>query len=412
MLIGKTGGRFTWMHFASWLIACVIGMEIGMKPLPYVLGGAAVIAEVFTLFFFVVAGLLLISGAVITFARMRSNGFPEKLLRNTVFLSLFLTLAAAFAGLLFFGVIAPEIPEQVFVFYGKESFEAQVQESPYFLLKDFHKCSYIPLAGLLLVGAVPGIILMKKRRTKKDRIFLRWVCRLQQIAGILTKYLIFLLPVGLVAYSMLFASELQSMLKSLEMAGEYVLTILLANLLLSFVVLPCLLYCHGIRPFAVLKNMLPAVLTALFTGSSLLNVPLTLHFAENNTSNAKKRVARFVLPLCSIINRNSSAIFTVVTILVTLQFSGVSVDALMLLGIVFFSLIATVLSFGNPTGNFLFVLCFLLYADVPIAFLGMSLSLYVFIMCLEACAQVWSDSCICAIVEKKCLPANGGEQNS
>lgn len=400
MSILKMNKRFTLMHFASWLVACVLGIELGSYRLPsFVMDIVLYIADIFSLLLFVATGMIVISGAIITPARMRYNKFWGKLFRQTLLLSLSLTIIAALTGLFFCIMLHPRISEQIMRLSVAECFTEQVLALPVFMLGSPPERICAFCMELLVIALLAGFILGKYRRKKRVLTFLRKIQRLQKFASILTKCLIYMLPFGVFAYSVLIAYELNFYASDMMAFGRYTVAILLANIFLCFIVLPCLLYCYKVQPFSVFKNMLPAVLTALFTRNSLQNMPLTLYFAENKL-NAKKRVTRFVIPLCSFINMNACAIFTVVTLLVALQYAGVSLNVFFVVGVVLVSVMSAILSFGSPHRYFFLLFSLLLYLDMPLAFVGAIGAYYVIFMYLNASVQVWSDSCICAIVEK------------
>lgn len=399
MSILKINKRFTLMHFASWMIACILGIELGSYRLPsFVMDIVLYIANIFSLLLFIATGMIVVSGAIITPARMRYNKFWGKLFRQTLLLSLFLTIIAALAGLFFCIMLHPRISEQIMSLPAAEYFVQQLIW-PVFMLGSPPERICAFCMELLVIALLAGFILGKYRRKKRVLTWLRKIQRLQKFASILTKCLIYMLPFGVFVYSVLIAHELNFYANDMMAFGRYTVAILLANIFLCFIVLPCLLYCYKVQPFSVFKNMLPAVLTAFFTRNSLQNMPLTLYFAENKL-NAKKRVTRFVIPLCSFINMNGSAIFTVVTLLVALQYAGVSLNVFSVVGVVLVSVMSAILSFGSPHRYFFLLFSLLLYLDMPLAFVGAIWPFYLVVMYLNASVQVWSDSCICAIVEK------------
>ena len=227
---------------------------------------------------------------------------------------------------------------------------------------------------------------------------LKAVNGLQEIFFIVIKALIWALPLGIVA----FAGQLTAQMSTGESVGElgkYVTVVLTGNILQFFVILPLFLLMRKINPVRVFKGMLPAVLMALFTKSSAATLPVTIASAENNLS-AKPEVARFVLPLCCTINMNGCAAFIMVTSLFVMQNGGVTLTLSTIAVWVLIAVISAVGNAGVPMGCYFLTLSLMAGINMPIGVLGVILPVYAVIDMIETAVNVWSDSCVCAIVDK------------
>ena len=145
--------------------------------------------------------------------------------------------------------------------------------------------------------------------------------------------------------------------------------------------------------------MLPAVLMALFTKSSAATLPVTVESAENNLK-ARKEVARFVLPICCTINMNGCAAFILVTSLFVMQNGGWEPSAATLLLWFFISIVSAIGNAGVPMGCYFLTLSLMSGIQAPIGILGIILPIYTIIDMIETAENVWSDSCVCAMVDK------------
>ena len=181
--------------------------------------------------------------------------------------------------------------------------------------------------------------------------------------------------------------------------GKYVAVVLGGNVLQFFVVLPLFLLIRKINPLKVFKGMLPAVLMALFTKSSAATLPVTVASAENNL-NAKPEVARFILPLCCTINMNGCAAFIMVTSLFVMQNGGVALTFNTIAVWVLIAVISAVGNAGVPMGCYFLTLSLMSGINMPIGVLGVILPVYAVIDMIETAVNVWSDSCVCAMVDK------------
>lgn len=145
--------------------------------------------------------------------------------------------------------------------------------------------------------------------------------------------------------------------------------------------------------------MLPAVLMALFTKSSAATLPVTVESAENNLK-ARKEVARFVLPICCTINMNGCAAFILVTSLFVMQNGGWTLSVPTVLLWLFISIVSAIGNAGVPMGCYFLTLSLMSGIQAPIGILGIILPVYTIIDMIETAENVWSDSCVCAMVDK------------
>ena len=165
------------------------------------------------------------------------------------------------------------------------------------------------------------------------------------------------------------------------------------------VILPLFLLFRGLNPLQVFKSMLPAVLMAFFTKSSTATLPVTIASAENNL-NSKKEVSRFVLPICCTINMNGCAAFILVTSLFVLQNGGTPLTFSTIALWVLISVISAIGNAGVPMGCYFLTLSLMAGVNAPVGILGIILPIYTIIDMIETGVNVWSDSCVCAIVNK------------
>lgn len=183
------------------------------------------------------------------------------------------------------------------------------------------------------------------------------------------------------------------------------LVVLGGNVIQFFVVLPLFLLARGLNPIRVMGSMMPAVLMALFTKSSAATLPVTMESAEKRLG-VRGEVARFVLPICTTINMNGCAAFILVTSLFVMQHSptlAITGNSLVFPSILLWLLISVFSAVGNagvPMGCFFLTLSLMSGIGAPIAVLGIILPIYTIIDMIETAENVWSDSCVCAMVNK------------
>jgi Na+/H+-dicarboxylate symporter len=252
--------------------------------------------------------------------------------------------------------------------------------------------------SILLISAAVGITLAVLRESENIRVLTQVINGLQELLFALIRALVKVLPLGIVAFSAQLSAQMSAgvLIGSL---GKYVAVVLGGNLLQFFVVLPLFLLVKGLNPVKVFKNMLPAVLMALFTKSSAATLPVTVASAENNMK-AKPEVARFILPVCCTVNMNGCAAFVLVTSLFVMQNNGIVLTLPVILSWMLIVVISAIGNAGVPMGCYFLTLSLMSGMDTSVGILGIILPVYAIIDMIETAVNVWSDSCVCAIVDK------------
>ena len=250
--------------------------------------------------------------------------------------------------------------------------------------------------SLLLLAFAVGIGLSKLPESENKTIITKGLLGLQELLFLLIHWLIWTLPLGIVAFSAQLSAQVSAGVVA-DSIGKYVLVVLSGNVIQFFVVLPLFLLARGLNPIHVLSKMTPAVLMALFTKSSAATLPVTMDTAENRLG-VRKNIARFVLPICTTINMNGCAAFILVTSLFVMQNGG---TPLTLSTIVLWVLISVVSAIGNagvPMGCYFLTLSLMSGIGAPVAILGIILPIYTIIDMVETAENVWSDSCVASMV--------------
>ncbi len=127
---------------------------------------------------------------------------------------------------------------------------------------------------------------------------------------------------------------------------------------------------------------------------------MAMRCAEENVKLSKK-VASFTLPLCTTINMNACAGFILTTVLFVSMSNGVVYSPVEMVIWIAIATIAAVGNAGVPMGCYFLSSAFLAAMNVPLNILGMILPFYTLIDMLESSINVWSDSCVAAVVNKE-----------
>ena len=380
-----------------WIAALIVGAILGILGLDWLNATANFVATVYTRLFQLLAVPTIVLAVITTLATFGSKG-SGRIFGHTLLYTLLTTIAAAAVGAILYVTIAPGNIEVI-----QPSAELQQQELSYY----DHFISIIPnnivkpfvdgnVLSLLLLAFAVGIGLSKLPESENKTIITKGLLGLQELLFLLIRWLIWTLPLGIVAFSAQLSAQVSAGVVA-DSIGKYVLVVLGGNVIQFFVVLPLFLLARGLNPIHVLGKMMPAVLMALFTKSSAATLPVTMDTAENRLG-IRKNIARFVLPICTTINMNGCAAFILVTSLFVMQNGG---TPLTLGTIVLWILISVVSAVGNagvPMGCYFLTLSLMSGIGAPVAILGIILPIYTIIDMVETAENVWSDSCVATMV--------------
>ena len=362
------------------------------------------VATVYTRLFQLLAVPTIVLAVITTFATFGSNG-SGKIFGHTLTYTLLTTFAAAAVGAALYVIVAPGLlPLEALS--GATVPEASASGTASYA---DHLLSVIPnnivrpflegnVLSLLLLAFAVGIGLSKLPESENKAVVVKGLLGLQDLLFLLIRWLIWTLPLGIVAFSAQLSAQVSAGVVA-DSIGKYVLVVLGGNVIQFFVVLPLFLLAKGLNPVHVLGKMMPAVLMALFTKSSAATLPVTMETAEKRLG-IKKNVARFVLPICTTINMNGCAAFILVTSLFVMQQDGTELSLGTILLWLLISVVSAVGNAGVPMGCFFLTLSLMSGIGAPVAVLGIILPIYTIIDMVETAENVWSDSCVSAMVDR------------
>ena len=393
-------------NIVIWIGALVLGAILGVLEIEWLNALFNFIASSFTRLFQFVAVPTIALAVITTLASLGTKNNAGKIFAHTLTYTLLTTVSAAAVGLVLYVVIAPEnLPEEV-VKMGSVDVPQNLESLSYY----DHILNVIPsnvlqpfingnVLSILIIASSVGLALAFMPQSENKEVLVRFFSALQELLFTLIRALIWALPVGIVA----FAAQLSAQITAgviVGSLGKYVAVILGGNIIQFFVVLPLFLLARGLNPLKVFKAMSPAVLMALFTKSSAATLPVTMRSAEDNLG-VRPDVARFVLPICTTINMNGCAAFILVTSLFVMQNGGTVLTLPTMLLWLVIAVISAIGNAGVPMGCYFLTLSLMAGNGSPVGIMGIILPIFTIIDMVETAENVWSDSCVCAIVNKK-----------
>ena len=392
-----------------WICALVVGAVLGLLGLSWLNEVMIFVATVYTRLFQLLAVPTIVLAVITTFATFGSKG-SGRIFGRTLTYTLLTTFAAAIVGAVLYVLIAPGNLSIDTVVEANLNQESEISNplqqrmtyadhilsvTPNNIVKPFLEGNVL---SLLLLAFAIGFGLSKLPESENKNVVVKFLLGLQELLFLLIRGLIWTLPLGIVAFSAQLSAQVSAGVVA-DSIGKYVLVVLGGNIIQFFVVLPLFLMARGLNPIHVLGKMMPAVLMALFTKSSAATLPVTMNTAEDRLG-IRSKIARFVLPICTTINMNGCAAFILVTSLFVMQQGGTPITLGTILLWILISVISAVGNAGVPMGCYFLTLSLMSGIGAPVAVLGIILPIYTIIDMVETAENVWSDSCVTAMVDK------------
>ena len=388
-----------------YLIAIMLGIFSGWSDIPFLHTLGLFISDVFIKIFKCISMPIIWLSIIVALSGYDAEAGMRKVWQRTLVYTLSTTIIAAGISCLLYLLIRPENTQASSVIV-KNSVDVANKKIGYIQ----HITSLIPsdifspflehqVMAVLLMGVIIGIAIRYIPHEDNKATIVRFFKGAHDIFLVITGWVVAIIPLGL--YGFITATALQFK-KGMDLKGigQYLIVIVLANLVQGFVILPLWLAINRIPAFATMKGMLPALMLAFFSKSSAGTLPVTMATAEKNL-HISPAISRFVLPFCTSLNMNGCAAFIFTTVIYLMQNHGVDITPVTLFIWIIVATIAAVGNAGVPMGCFFLSASLLASMNIPITLMGIILPFYSLIDMIETALNVWSDSCVAKVVDKK-----------
>ncbi len=217
----------------------------------------------------------------------------------------------------------------------------------------------------------------------------------------ITMFVIRFAPLGIFGIvSGIVAEQADDLVGIFSSMGMYMLTVIFALLIHSFVILPLLLrYLGGISPPKHFKAMSVPLLTAFTTCSSSATLPLTMKAVQDN-SGVSEKTSSFVLPLGATINMDGTALYECVSVLFIAQVVGMELTIVQQMIVVFTALLASIGAAGIPMAGLVVITIIMSVLGMPLEGIGLILAVERILDMFRTSVNIWSDTCGAVIIAK------------
>lgn len=393
-------------------LATLCGIGTGYLNHPFIFNVAETLSEIFINLLKLVSLPIIFLSIVSTASGMEDIREIKFLGKKVIKYTLLTTLIAATIGLILFVSIDPVRSHLV----EKAAAIEQAKQPSYLsffvhiipsnIVQPFSENNVIGVLFLAMLLSFSIISLPVQNRTVLHSFF----SSIYAAIVVVTRWIVTIMPIAIWAFITLFMRDLQ---KGLDMRSIalYLTCVIAANIIQATIVLPGLLQLKQISALRMFRGMFPALSIAFFTKSSAAALPMAMRCAEENVGISRK-VASFTLPLCTTINMNACAAFILITVLFVSMSQGLAFTPAEMILWVFLATIAAVGNAGVPMGCYFLTSAFLAAMNVPLNILGIILPFYTLIDMLESAINVWSDSCVAAVVNKEVEAVERKQVNS
>jgi proton glutamate symport protein len=253
------------------------------------------------------------------------------------------------------------------------------------------------MLGLIFFSILFGYFMTRLSHDYAEPLFKFWN-GVFNVMMHMTEFIMKFAPIGV--FALIAAVIAETGFAAARPLANFALAVLLALLLHSLITLPLLLRFIGrVKPFATMRAMSPALLTAFSTSSSSATLPVTMDTVEEKVG-VSNQVSSFVLPLGATVNMNGTALYECAAAMFLAQAYGLELSFGVQFTIVTIALVTSIGVAGVPSASLVAIAIILAAVGLPVEAIGV---LLVFDRVLDMCrtsVNVWGDACCATIIAR------------
>ena len=312
------------------------------------------------------------------------------------------TTAIAYGSTIVAGTLAFIVASIIFPSFIDPSVASQIGNPEAGMLSPIFKIPLEPMVDVtaaIVFAFTLGLGISALRNHNKGEILYGLFQEFQEIiTKVLSTIIIPLLPIYIAGTfaNITYAGQVWNILNIFWRVYLVVIPLHIIYLIIQFTTAGAI---SGKNPFKMLKNQIPAYLTAIGTQSSAATIPVNVECAKNN--GISKEIREFCVPLCATIHLSGSIISVTSFAVAVLMMNGMDHGFLTMLPFILMLGIAMVAAPGAPGGAIMSALPFLPMIGIPSdgGLASLMIALYLTQDSFGTAANVSGDNAIAAIVD-------------
>ncbi|HDY87527.1 MAG TPA: dicarboxylate/amino acid:cation symporter [bacterium] len=182
--------------------------------------------------------------------------------------------------------------------------------------------------------------------------------------------------------------------------AKYSATVITGLLIHGCITLALILAFFGKRnPVKFFKNLIPQILTAFSTGSSMATLPVAISLVTEKNK-VSERIANFVLPIGATVNMDGTALYEGVAAIFIAQLYNIHLGPLDQLIILLTATIAAIGAAAIPQAGLVTIVLVLRSVDLPLEGIGAILSIDWFLDRCRTTVNSWGDVVGAAVIDR------------
>lgn len=255
----------------------------------------------------------------------------------------------------------------------------------------------INVLGIVVFSIVFGIVL--GRTDERGMPLKAFFEALNEVIMKMVALVMWVSPIGICSLIANKVASMDDIVKSLNMVGLYMATVIVGLFIHAFVIIP-LLYLIAARknPLTFYLGLRDAIITAFGTSSSSATLPTTMRCLEVYNK-VDTRISRFVLPLGATVNMDGTALYEAVAAVFIAQANGITLNIGQLITTCFTATAASIGAAGIPQAGLVTMVLVLQAVNLPVNDIGLILAVDWFLDRIRTAVNVIGDSFGAGIVE-------------
>lgn len=400
--------RLTFWIFAGFLLGIMAGLLGGESLIPY----ARPLADIFLRLLRMAIIPLVITSIVSAVIKVGSAHNLGRIGLQTFIYYITTSLLAIITGQLLVNILKPGVGAEIGLIASPEGIAAAEQGIGHILLNIIPENPFRAMAEGDVLPVIFFSILfgyfVTRLKPEQGKIMSGWFNAAFDAMMKMTTFIIWTAPVGVFGIiTEIVASTGFSAFKPL---GFYFVIVLAGLSIHMFFTLPMILWTiTGKSPVKHYRGMLPALMTAFSTCSTIVTLPLTMR-AVTEVSGGSQRAAGFVLPIGATMNMDGTALYECVATIFIAQVYGFDLTFGAQVTVAVTAVLASIGAASIPMSGMVMMSIILSAVGLPLEGVAIILAVDRILDMFRTTANVFSDS-VGALVISRLEEKNGNNQD-